>query len=652
MLTRRLKTILLVTFLLLITTPVVLGAEMTVSPTSDTNAQDVINNAIDSVASDATANNKGYVFLTAGTYNITAPIILKSNVVLKGAGDDTVIFGSSDSVCNSKDEPAYITASDVSNIEICNLQFRSTASKFSDGGVGEYRDCIMLIDVNKCTVHDILFTRYLYNDGVQILRSSNVTVYNCRFYSAAHDGVSIVSDSENCRVSNCDLQVQTNTGVRVDSGIDCEVDHNTFTSGTVGSGWCCIQLQSTLTNVNVHHNIIHDFRGSDNSAGIGSVRARGSINIHDNVMWNVSPYTQVSSQTNNTLGPDDKNVSNWVAKGYGYGSIDVASIILASCFTSSSTSGNAPFNVKFTDKSTGMPTLWFWDFGDGTNSTEQNPAHTYSTEGTYTVTLTVSNGHETDSRSALITVLKDSGSSGRNKGSDRSSGGSGGSSGGAGGSPEPQSNVEFKELSQGYVSSSQTANFTFPKNVTPVVYIKFDSKKSFGKTTTIAEMLKGKSNLVPELPKGETYKSINVWVGSGGVGTAKNIENAVICFRADKAWIKDNKIEKDSIILNRYATANKKWEQLPTTLLSEDKDYTYFTAKTPEYGSFAITGTVKKNSEETEKKLQPLKTETINNTSTKESHAGEKEFLSLPCFEISYGIVSLLAVFLYKRKSW
>ena len=92
---------------------------MTVSPTSDTNAQDVINNAIDSVASDATAANKGYVLLTAGTYNISAPIVLKSNVVLKGAGDDTVIFASSDSVCNSKKEHGYITGSDVSNVEIC-----------------------------------------------------------------------------------------------------------------------------------------------------------------------------------------------------------------------------------------------------------------------------------------------------------------------------------------------------------------------------------------------------------------------------------------------------------------------------------------------------------------------------------------------------
>ena len=35
---------------------------------------------------------------------------------------------------------------------------------------------------------------------------------------------------------------------------------------------------------------------------------------------------------------------------------------------------------------------WFWDFGDGNTSTEQNPVHTYDEMGNYLVTLTVDNG--------------------------------------------------------------------------------------------------------------------------------------------------------------------------------------------------------------------------------------------------------------------
>lgn len=46
--------------------------------------------------------------------------------------------------------------------------------------------------------------------------------------------------------------------------------------------------------------------------------------------------------------------------------------------------------VDFTDLSTGNFSSWHWDFGDGSNSSEQNPSHVYSGSGTYNVTLTVS----------------------------------------------------------------------------------------------------------------------------------------------------------------------------------------------------------------------------------------------------------------------
>jgi PKD repeat protein len=60
-------------------------------------------------------------------------------------------------------------------------------------------------------------------------------------------------------------------------------------------------------------------------------------------------------------------------------------------FTSDMTSGTAPLTVQFTDTSTGSPTSWSWDFGDGQSSSIQNPRHTYMTAGTYTVTLTAIN---------------------------------------------------------------------------------------------------------------------------------------------------------------------------------------------------------------------------------------------------------------------
>jgi PKD repeat protein len=69
---------------------------------------------------------------------------------------------------------------------------------------------------------------------------------------------------------------------------------------------------------------------------------------------------------------------------------------LSASFTGTPTSGAAPLAVSFTDTSSGSPTTWSWDFGDGTTSTLQNPTHTYATTGTYTVTLGVANATGTD----------------------------------------------------------------------------------------------------------------------------------------------------------------------------------------------------------------------------------------------------------------
>jgi PKD repeat protein len=64
----------------------------------------------------------------------------------------------------------------------------------------------------------------------------------------------------------------------------------------------------------------------------------------------------------------------------------------ATDFRGSPTAGTAPLPVSFTDLSVGSPTAWEWDFGDGSSSTEQNPTHSYSSVGAYTVSLTVTRG--------------------------------------------------------------------------------------------------------------------------------------------------------------------------------------------------------------------------------------------------------------------
>lgn len=61
--------------------------------------------------------------------------------------------------------------------------------------------------------------------------------------------------------------------------------------------------------------------------------------------------------------------------------------------------------MAFTDNSTDIPQSWYWTFGDGGSSTVQNPVHTYSNSGVYTVKLVVTNNIGQDSTTRTVTIV-------------------------------------------------------------------------------------------------------------------------------------------------------------------------------------------------------------------------------------------------------
>jgi PKD repeat protein len=75
-------------------------------------------------------------------------------------------------------------------------------------------------------------------------------------------------------------------------------------------------------------------------------------------------------------------------------------------FAASPTAGSAPLGVAFTDLSSGAPTAWDWNFGDGATASQQHPTHLYTAPGYYTVSLTASNGQgqDTESKTDYVTV--------------------------------------------------------------------------------------------------------------------------------------------------------------------------------------------------------------------------------------------------------
>ncbi|MFT5919262.1 MAG: PKD repeat protein [Granulosicoccus sp.] len=91
----------------------------------------------------------------------------------------------------------------------------------------------------------------------------------------------------------------------------------------------------------------------------------------------------------------------------GLGPISLFAQVTAD-FTANVTSGCSPLVVSFQNFSSGAGTLSYtWDLGNGNTSTGENPAASYFDPGSYTITLTITNGTESDteSKTAYIEVF-------------------------------------------------------------------------------------------------------------------------------------------------------------------------------------------------------------------------------------------------------
>lgn len=118
-------------------------------------------------------------------------------------------------------------------------------------------------------------------------------------------------------------------------------------------------------------------------------------------------YIWSTNATTQTISVNPSTTTTYYVTGYDINGCSASDVVLVTVLPAS----NAQFTASvvgatgiFTNQSTNAAT-YSWDFGDGSplNNTA-NPSHTYSANGTYTVTLTVTGPCGTDTYTQIITI--------------------------------------------------------------------------------------------------------------------------------------------------------------------------------------------------------------------------------------------------------
>lgn len=146
--------------------------------------------------------------------------------------------------------------------------------------------------------------------------------------------------------------------------------------------------------------------------------------------YTTSGTYSVSLTVSNTGGSNMKTKANYITVGVSPAPAPPAAPDAE--FTASTTSGVAALIVAFTSTSTGAIDSYFWEFGDGTTSTEQNPTHSYAAPGTYSVSLSVTGpgGSNSQAKANYVTAAAPTPSTPQASPSSSASGDSGGGGGG------------------------------------------------------------------------------------------------------------------------------------------------------------------------------------------------------------------------------
>jgi len=265
---------------------------------------------------------------------------------------------------------------------------------------------------------------YAYNAGCTILAATGNENKSTISYPAIHANVIGVGAASPCgeRKRSSSSSGEVNPGVSTDpNGYTCDGERwwgsNYGTTTANAAGAVDIIAPTILPTTDIlgsGGDRSGDYESFFNGTSCATPYAAGVCALikSKNPTWtNVQIRTQLVNTAQDITSVESG--AGW-DRYAGYGMVDAAAAVgggggpvaPVAAFTGTPTSGTAPLAVSFTDQSTNSPTSWSWTFGDGGTATTQNPSHSYTTAGSYTVSLTATNsaGSDAETKTGYITV--------------------------------------------------------------------------------------------------------------------------------------------------------------------------------------------------------------------------------------------------------
>jgi PGF-pre-PGF domain-containing protein len=260
-------------------------------------------------------------------------------------------------------------------------------------------------------------------------------------------------------------------------------------------------------------------------------------------------------------------------------------------FSALPVSGNIPLTVIFTDTSTGSPTSWVWEFGDGETASVQNPTHSYPAAGNYSVNLTAGNpgGSAKISRIDYIAVyVADTPTSTQTPIHTSSH------------TLEPtqiivqsDSDSNYKPGSVAHVAlgreddAGQTVTFDFTKDIDPEVAFGVAQVQIIPeKKTGDIEMIVRNENPGDALRIIDKPVAGYIEITPVGINPSM-VDQGIIRFVVPVTWLKNQDVNPEDIVLMRYSDGL--WMNLPTEYNYQSGNMLHFTSVTSGFSCFVVT---------------------------------------------------------------